>query len=150
MGTVPQQIEREIEIAAPINRVWAILTEPTHIAAWFGDSVQMGNLRPGAAMVFGWRNDGNFRATAERVEPPRFFSYRWASNSDTDPTTGNSTLVEFTLTEVADGTRLRVVESGFASLDLPEDVQAKAAVENTDGWRSELDDLLRYAEQLAA
>ena len=33
------------------------------------------------------------------------------------PSTGNSTLVEFTLAAEGDGTRLTVVETGFAGLD---------------------------------
>ena len=30
------RIEREITIAAPIERVWAVITEPEHVGKWFG------------------------------------------------------------------------------------------------------------------
>jgi uncharacterized protein YndB with AHSA1/START domain len=30
------RIERDIVIAAPVERVWAVLTEPEHVGRWFG------------------------------------------------------------------------------------------------------------------
>ena len=51
----------------------------------------------------------------ERVEPERLFSYRWhpyAIDPNVDYSTEPTTLVEFRLAEVPDGTRLIVVESG--------------------------------------
>ena len=60
---------------------------------------------------------------------------------------GNSTLVEFGLTAEGDGTRLRVVESGFPELDGAEDENAAYAEGNRQGWRVELDELREYASQ---
>ncbi len=44
-------IEREITIAAPIDKVWSVLTEPDHVGMWFGtgSSVRI-DLRPGGVM----------------------------------------------------------------------------------------------------
>jgi hypothetical protein len=42
---------------------------------------------------------------------------------------------------------LRVVESGFADLDAPEDVRRKSFEDNIGGWDMELDGLKRRAEQ---
>jgi uncharacterized protein YndB with AHSA1/START domain len=86
----------------------------------------------------------------ERVEPPAFFSYRWGHGAEVRPVAGNSTLVEFTLTPAGSGTMLRVVETGFASLDGGDEEQATAVSENTEGWASELAELQRYAERLPA
>jgi hypothetical protein len=52
--------------------------------------------------------------------------------------------VEFTLEPVGAGTRLTVVESGFAQL--PEDAHHKAYRGNTDGWASELGELVEYLD----
>jgi uncharacterized protein YndB with AHSA1/START domain len=109
------RIEREIVINAPQDRVWAALTEAEHVAGWFGDAAEV-DLRPGGKMVFGWKEFGDHHARVERVEPPGFFSYRWARPTSVEPAEGNSTLVEFTLVPEGAGTRLRVVETGFASL----------------------------------
>ena len=141
------QIEREIFIAAPQERVWAVLTEADHIAQWFGDSAEV-DLRPGGTARFGWKEHGIAHIAIEAVTPPDFFAYRWARPTGVDPVAGNSTLVEFTLMPDGDGTRLRVVESGFDSLDEPAEARLKAAEENTEGWRSELDELRAYAEKL--
>ncbi len=84
----------------------------------------------------------------ERVEPPAFFSYRWARRAGEEPAEGNSTLVEFTLSPAGNGTRLRVVETGFASLAATGAEQAAAATENTEGWMSELSEFQEYAERL--
>jgi uncharacterized protein YndB with AHSA1/START domain len=145
----PAQIEREIVVNAPLERVWAVLTEPKHIAGWFGDRAEV-DLRPGGAVAFHWKEHGTYFATVDRVEPQTFFSYRWAMNADEPPREGNSTLVEFTLRPEGHGTRLRVVETGFNTLDIPEAEQTRHAEMNTDGWREELAELQDYAQRQAA
>jgi uncharacterized protein YndB with AHSA1/START domain len=142
------RIEREITINAPPERVWAVLTEADHVAQWFGDVAEV-DLRPGGKLVFGWtKHWGNHHAFVERVEPPGFFSYRWARPAGELPVAGNSTLVEFTLTPEGTGTRLRVVETGFADLDATAEQQDTAAKENTEGWIAELGELQAYAERM--
>jgi len=57
----------------------------------------------------------------ERVEPERLLSYRWhpyAVEPGVDYAREPATLVEFHLADVADGTRLTVVESGFDHIPL--------------------------------
>ncbi len=139
-------IEREIVIDASRDRVWSLLTEPEHVSRWFGDST-VADLRPGGALAFTWAEFGSHLGVVERIEPPSFFSYRWARSTGAEPVAGNSTLAEFTL--IADGprTRLRVVESGFASLDLTSAEREQAVRANIEGWRRELDEFRAYAEQ---
>jgi hypothetical protein len=43
------------------------------------------------------------------------------------------------------GTRLRVVERGFATLPWTDDARARYADENSNGWLTELDELREYA-----
>src|SRR5918997_1974081 len=117
---VPDRIERDTVIDAPVERVWALITQPEHVGRWFGDAGAEIDLRPGGAMVIRWAEHGTNHARVVAVEPHTLFSYRWAPFTDPggdEPVDGNSTLVEFTLQAEADGTRLQVVESGFASLD---------------------------------
>jgi uncharacterized protein YndB with AHSA1/START domain len=140
------RIEREIEVAAPAARVWAALTEREHLAAWFGDAGAEVDLRPGGAITFSWQKHGKARAVIERVEPPTYFSYRWALQPDTEPRPGNSTLVEFTLEEHAASTRLRLVESGFRSLEWSGEEKARHVRDNVAGWATELQELADYLE----
>jgi uncharacterized protein YndB with AHSA1/START domain len=150
---VPDQIERETIIKAPVERVWTLITEAEHLGRWFGDAGAEIDLRPGGAMVLRWADSGANRGRVVAVEPHTRFSYRWAPFKDPggeEPVEGNSTLVEFTLAPVDDGTRLRVVESGFASLATSEERRAENHAGNTDGWRYELDELSKYADKVAA
>jgi uncharacterized protein YndB with AHSA1/START domain len=147
------QIERETTIAAPVERVWELLTEAEHVGRWFGDAGAEIDLRPGGEMLMRWAEHGTSRARVEAVEPHRRFAYRWAPFQDpagAEPVEGNSTLVEFTLTPEGEATRLRVVESGFAALACSDEQRAKNLAGNTEGWTMELGELADYAEQVAA
>ena len=143
---VPERIEREILVDAPLEVVWAIVTEPEHVGTWFSNSAEI-DLRPGGEAVLTWEEHGSAIARVEKVEPPHFFSFRWARPMGAEPREGNSTLVEFSLNAEGESTRLRVVESGFQSLDGSEDENAKYAEGNTDGWKHELGELLDYASK---
>lgn len=150
---IPDHIERAITIAAPVDRVWELITRPEHLGRWFGDAGAEIDLRPGGDMVLRWSEHGTARGRVERVEPTSLFSYRWApfkNPSGEEPRPGNSTLVEFTLAPEGDGTRLRVVESGFASLDTSDEQRRKNVEGNTGGWQAELAELDGYATRVAA
>jgi uncharacterized protein YndB with AHSA1/START domain len=146
-------IERETVINAPVERVWALITEAEHLGRWFGDAGAEIDLRPGGALVVRWAEHGTSRARVVAVEPHTRFSYRWAPFKDPggeEPIEGNSTLVEFTLQPDGDGTRLRVIESGFAALATSDAQRAKNAAGNTRGWELETDELREYAAKVAA
>jgi uncharacterized protein YndB with AHSA1/START domain len=148
---VPEQIERETVIAAPVERVWALLTEAEHLGRWFGDAGAELDLRPGGSLSLTWEQYGTVHGRVVDVEAPRRFSYRWAvlRESQSEPVEGNSTLVEFTLEPEGAGTRLRVVESGFDTLFADPEKRAQRHEDNTKGWGSELAELAEYAERVA-
>jgi uncharacterized protein YndB with AHSA1/START domain len=143
---VPERIEREILVDAPLEVVWAVVTEPDHISGWFSDSVQI-ELRPGGKLTLTWEGDHTEHGRVEKVAPPDYFSFRWIRGPATEVREDNSTLVEFSLRAKGDGTRLRVVETGFSKLDWPEDEQARDAEEHREGWEHELDELREYLRQ---
>jgi uncharacterized protein YndB with AHSA1/START domain len=147
---IPNQIEREVVIDAPIDRIWTLITEPEHVGAWFSDSAAKIDLRPGGDMLLTWEEHGSVRARVERVEAPHVFAYRWASAVDVEPTEGHSTLVEFSLAEEGEGTRVRVVETGFASLDTSDAERRRKLDDNTEGWGIELGHLAEHAQRVAA
>ena len=132
-------IVRETLVAAPPERVWEVLTRPEHLPRWFQAETAEIDLRPGGSLVLRWAEHGTGYARVERVEEPTRFSFRWALEEDVEPTPGEETLVEFTLTAQGDGTLLRVVESGFSTLDRPAEKQAWHRERNVDGWRQVLD-----------
>jgi uncharacterized protein YndB with AHSA1/START domain len=141
---IPQTISREIVIDAPPAAVWPIITEPTHLAAWFSDEVEI-DLRRGGGMTLIWHGHGTYHARIETVEPPHTFAFRWLRREGGEPVDGASTLVVMTLIPEGDRTTLRVTETGFADLAWPEHDRARYASENSEGWVVELDQLRAYA-----
>jgi uncharacterized protein YndB with AHSA1/START domain len=141
---IPDQIEREIHIAAPAARVWRALTEARHLGTWFGDAGATIDLRPGGSITLTWKKVGTTRARVERVEPPRLFSFRWVRGRDEEPHPDNSTLVEFTLSDAGGGTLLRVTESGIRTLRMSAADLGEYTRLNGKGWTSELAELGAY------
>jgi uncharacterized protein YndB with AHSA1/START domain len=129
-------IEREISIEAPIERVWEALTNAESIGTWFGvGAAATIDLRVGGVMVINHGDHGTFQTLIVAVDPPRTFSYRWASAFPGElATKENSTLVEFTLRSTGDGTILRLVESGFDALDIPADRPDATLESHSNGW----------------
>ena len=138
----PDRIERTVEIARPPARVWAALTTAEGLGAWFGDRATI-DLRPGGAAQVEWKEGPTADIRVERVEEPRVFGFTWHIYGlpDDDP---RRTYVEFTLEPTGTGTRLTVVESGFAQL--PENSYRKAYDGNSQGWQSELGELAAYLD----
>ena len=138
------EITKSIDIDAPVEKVWAALTEPKLIAEWFGDRCEF-DARPGGKGLFGWTEHGaESRVTIEHVDRPKTLIYRWAHVAGADPAPGNSTVVRFDLTELADGTRLTLFETGFDELPEPQAAHA----DNTGGWQAELAELVEFVETL--
>lgn len=76
-----------------------------------------------------------FEITIDRMEPERLFSFRWhpgPAERGGDYSHEPTTLVVFTLEEVANGVMLTVTESGFDQIPLER--RAKAFQANEQGW----------------
>ena len=142
----PDQIARTVELAHPPARVWAALTTAEGLGTWFGNAATI-DLRPGGAAVLTWTSGDTASMRIERVEEPTVFGFTWGIYGlpDDDP---RRTYVEFTLEPTTTGTRLTVVESGFAQL--PADTHHQAFEANTGGWASELGELVEYLDAAAA
>ena len=138
----PDRIERTVEIARPPAAVWAALTTAEGLGTWFGNSAAI-DLRPGGTARIAWSTGDKANLRIERVEEPTVFGFTWHIYGlpDDDP---RRTYVEFTLEPIGTGTRLTVVETGFAQL--PDDTFTKAYEGNTDGWANELGELVAYLD----
>jgi uncharacterized protein YndB with AHSA1/START domain len=141
----PDRIERTVEIAHPPAKVWAALTTAEGLSAWFGQAATI-DLRPGGSAGMKWDSGHTADMRVERVEEPRVFGFTWHifGLPDGDP---RRTYVEFTLEPTDTGTRLTVIESGFAQL--PETAYRTAYDGNTEGWASELGELVDYLDAAA-
>lgn len=110
--TPPSQSESisfELDLPHAPERVWRALTDPELLEEWLLPVIDF-ELEPGATFTFkaepqpGW--DGTVNCRVREVEPRRRLSYAWVVG-DID------TVVTFTLTPTASGTRLSLVQSGF-------------------------------------
>jgi uncharacterized protein YndB with AHSA1/START domain len=138
----PDRIERTVELAHPPAKVWAALTTAEGLGTWFGNRATI-DLRPGGTGQLTWDGGHTAQIRIERVEEPAVFGFTWPIYGlpEDDP---RRTYVEFTLEPAGDGTRLTVVETGFAQL--PDDARRKAYDGNTEGWASELAELADYLD----
>src|SRR4051794_37137756 len=138
----PDRIERVVEIAHPPAKVWAALTTAEGLSGWFGNHATI-DLRPGGSAQMTWTDGNAADMRVERVEEPTVFGFTWHIYGlpGDDP---RRTYVEFTLEPVGAGTRLTVVESGFAQL--AEDAYRGAYDGNVEGWAKELDELVAYLD----
>ena len=140
-------IEREVQIDAPVETVWSIVTEPQNIARWFASHAEV-DLRPGGDLLFRFDSGVDGKGTVEKVEPPHLFTFRWVSpepGRDMAAAQGHFTTVEFSLQAAAGGTLLRVVESGFAALEGSEADNVALAERHVGGWSMFLDRLAELA-----
>jgi uncharacterized protein YndB with AHSA1/START domain len=138
----PDRIERTVQVAQPPAVVWAALTTAEGLSAWFGNTATI-DLRPGGSARMTWTGGEAADMRVERVEEPTVFGFTWHIYGlpEDDP---RRTYVEFTLEPAGAGTRLTVIETGFAQL--PDDVYRKAFDGNTEGWASELGELVAYLD----
>ena len=136
----PDRIERTVELAHPPKKVWAALTTAEGLGTWFGHQAAI-DLRPGGTGQMTWNSGDKAEMRIERVDEPTIFGFTWHIYGlpAEDP---RRTYVEFTLEPVDTGTRLTVVESGFAQL--PDEDYRKAFSSNTEGWAAELGELVDY------
>src|SRR5260370_23735365 len=138
----PDRIERTVELAHPPSAVWAALTTAEGLSAWFGNEAVI-DLRPGGSARMSWTDGFTVDMRVERVEEPRVFGFTWQIYGlpKDDP---RRTYVEFTLEPAGAGTRLVVVESGFAQP--PDGAYGTVYDGNTKGRASELGELVHYLD----
>ncbi|HXT36459.1 MAG TPA: SRPBCC family protein [Chloroflexota bacterium] len=142
------RIEKNIVLQAPRSRVWRAIASAEEFGAWFGVTIE-GAFAPGARLTVRFTSPGHeqvtMEITTERVEPEHLLSYRWhpyAIEPGVDYAGEPTTLVEFHLAEVPDGTQLTVIETGFDRI--PAARRATAFRMNDQGWAAQLTNIARY------
>jgi uncharacterized protein YndB with AHSA1/START domain len=113
--TTPRSQTETISFDFDLNhkpeKVWRAITDPALLTEWLLPVVDL-KLEPGATFAFrtqpypGW--DGVVNCRMLDIEPQRKLSYSWVVGDMV-----LDTVVTFTLTPTASGTRLSLVQSGF-------------------------------------
>jgi uncharacterized protein YndB with AHSA1/START domain len=142
------RIEKKVVLRASRSRVWRAIADAEEFGAWFGVKLE-GAFAPGARVQGQITLPGYEHLTMEivieRMDPERLFSYRWhpyAIDPGVDYSGEPTTLVEFRLDEVAGGTQLTVVESGFDRIPLARRTDAYRM--NDQGWAEQIKHIERH------
>jgi uncharacterized protein YndB with AHSA1/START domain len=144
-------IEKQIELKAPVSRVWRALTDHKEFGAWFGVKFtapfKPGELASGQITI---PNYDHLQCLfyIEKMQPESYFSYKWhpyAIDPAIDYTKEEPTLVEFRLEKTATGTLLRITESGFDKI--PAHRRSEALGKNDNGWAQQIKNIERYVAQ---
>jgi uncharacterized protein YndB with AHSA1/START domain len=145
------RIEKTIELKAPVARVWRALTDHQEFGTWFRVRLE-GPFVPGQVtrgqITYPGYEHLRWEAVVQKMEPERLFSFTWhpyAVDPKEDYSAEPPTLVEFTLEKIAQGTRLRIVESGFDKL--PSKRRDQAFRMNEGGWTAQLTNIAQHVEQ---
>jgi uncharacterized protein YndB with AHSA1/START domain len=136
----------ELSLLVPLSRerAWALLTEPEHLAAWFGPGISL-EARPGGAFRETWSDGGRRVVTSGRVEefrPPEAIAWSWA---DEDWTA--ATRLSLALVEQEGETEIRLEHSGWSAF--PDALGDELRREHEVGWRKHLESLARRAAEQA-
>ncbi|HEY4379036.1 MAG TPA: SRPBCC family protein [Acidobacteriaceae bacterium] len=145
------RIEKQIELKAPVERVWRALTDYREFGEWF-------RVRLEGPFVVGQTARGNitwpgyehlvWEAVVQAIEPQRLFSFTWhpyAVDPKADYSKETSTLVEFRLEPMEGGTRLRLTESGFDKV--PAARRDEAFLRNDGGWTQQMKNIESHVAQ---
>ncbi len=147
------RIEKEIELKAPVSRVWRALTDHREFGTWFRARFEgpfvAGEVAQGRITHPGYEHL-RFTVTVQAIEPERRFAFTWhpyAIDPDKDYSGETPTLVEFTLERTPNGTLLHIVESGFDKL--PPERRDEAFRMNGQGWSIQSGNIAQYLAEAA-
>ena len=148
------RIEKQIELKAPVSRVWRALTDYREFGEWFRVKLEgpfvVGQPAEGFITWPGYEHL-RMEVVVQKIEPERLFSYTWhpyALDPKVDYSKETPTLVEFTLeksTNGANGTLLKVTESGFDKI--PSERRLEAFRMNENGWAQQMKNIESYVAE---
>jgi uncharacterized protein YndB with AHSA1/START domain len=166
------RIEKTVTLRAPVSKVWRAIANAQQFGQWFGIQLE-GDFVAGKQIMGTWSEkvdeemireeekrlgltpgDVNLPkgpavfGTVERIEPESYFSFRWIPygiDDDADPDKEPTTLVEFKLEKVPEGTLVTIVESGFERV--PAERRERAFLMNDSGWSAQGENLRKYVER---
>lgn len=140
-------IQREVTINASKKRIYEAIANPEQVTKWFPETLE-GSYTVGEQPIFGFGDHGKNRICIIAAQPHEYFAYRWVPGANHylgDVLKVPNTLVEFRITEQADGTcKVTLTESGFANL--PRELMESAFNQNSAGWDFMLGRLEKYFE----
>jgi uncharacterized protein YndB with AHSA1/START domain len=144
------RIEKTVDLAAPVSRVWRALTDYEEFGQWFRVRLD-GPFEEGKTTTGNITYPGHehvkWESLTERMEHERLFAFSWPPSAVDPETTYDANakvLVEFRLQPTDNGTRLTITESGF--LQFPESKRLQILRSNQEGWDIQGRNIIEYVE----
>jgi uncharacterized protein YndB with AHSA1/START domain len=144
------RIEKQIEIAGSISRVWRALTDYREFGQWFRVNLEapfvVGQFTRGQITYPGYEHV-TMEVLVEAIEPEHRFAFWWrpyAIDSNIDYSAEPRTLVEFLLSATSTGTLVQVSESGFDGI--PAHRRDEAFRMNDGGWAAQVKNIKSHVE----
>lgn len=133
------RIEKVVELAAPVARVWRAITDHEEFGEWFRvrleNPFRVGETTTGR-ITYPGHEHMQWVSVTERMDHECLFAFSWppsAIDHDTEYDADASVRVEFRLEPIGENrTRLTITETGF--LQFPEAKRLEALRSNTEGW----------------
>lgn len=148
MASSTNRIEKSISLKAQQSRVWKALSDSTEFGAWFG-------MKFSAPFAVGEKVTGQITYPGyehvkgdmwiEHIDPEHTLSFRWhphAVDPKVDYSKEPTTLVEFKLQPIPEGTLVTVAESGFDKL--PPERRDLAFRMNAGGWEAQMQNIQKH------
>jgi uncharacterized protein YndB with AHSA1/START domain len=149
--TSTDRIVKQIELSAPVERVWQALTDYRQFSQWFRVDLEVpfvvGQPAYGRITYPGYEHV-QMKVDVIAIEPMTRFAFQWhpyAVDPNIDYSSEPPTTVEFTLSPTAHGTTLTVVESGFDAV--PQARRSEAYRMNDGGWTGQMQNIQSYVEE---
>ena len=117
-------VRHETRIPAPPAAVFALLTDPDKILRWMGTKAEL-EPQPGGIYLVNVTGARFARGSFREVVPVHrlVYTFGWEGNEAVPP---GSSLIEIDLVEQADGTLLRLTQTGLPN--------AEACASHAEGW----------------
>lgn len=145
------RIEKIVDLAAPVARVWRAITDHKEFGEWF-------QVRLDTPFKVGTTTTGNITypghehmkwvSVTEQMDHERLFAFSWppsAIDPDTEYDKEAKVRVEFRLEPTERGARLTITETGFQQF--PEAKRLEALRSNAAGWDIQAKNLAAHVER---
>ncbi len=143
------RIQKQVELEAPIERVWQAISDPQEFGAWFrvrlDGPFELGAVQTGRITYPGYEHIG-WKARVVALEPPHRLAFEWPHMDDQQEVQEDWpwTLVEFRLEPHQGGTRVTITESGFDRL--PAEVRDNNYRQNERGWEEQTRNIAAHVD----
>lgn len=142
------RIEKQMELDAPVSRVWRALTDHREFGEWFRVNLEgpfvTGKSTRGRIAYPGYEHL-IMEVVVQKMEPERLFSFHWhpyAIDPNVDYSQERPTLVVFRLEKTPTGTLLFLTESGFDAI--PAARRDEAFRMNSGGWAEQMKNIKNH------